>query len=258
MADQLDDIFPTDEAPIEAEPAPEVIEPVSEPEAEAVEPEPATPEVQTQAAPEERQPGFVPLAAMMDERDRRKAAEERANQLEQAQQAAAQAQTIPDAYDDPEGYLAFQQQHLQQALQQQKMQMSHHWAVEKYGNDGVEEARTWALEKAQKDPGFRAMLEAEMPMQVMPFDWIVQQHKRDGLVSQIGDRSMDDFVKDYIAKNPTLVGQIAPVAAIPMAVPQQASPPVKVPRSLATQGSGPSDIRQVATGPLAGVDAVFT
>ena len=252
MADFLDQAFPEPEA-LEAEVA-ETPNPAPEPVAEAVPPEPVAPEVQTER-PEEPKPGYVPLAAMMDERDKRKAAEERAARLEQAQQSAPQA--IPDAYDDPEGYLAFQQQHLQQALQAQKMELSHHWAVEKYGKDGVEEARTWALEKAQNDPGFRAMLEAEMPMQAMPFDWIVQQHKRNGLYSQLpmDVNSLDELIEREIAKR----GLTAPaaVAPIPVAATLQPAPkPVAPPRSIAGD-STPLAPTQTGSA-LSELDAIFS
>jgi len=254
MADELDDIF---QVPLEAsEPVaePAVIEPVPEPVAEAISPEPVTPEVQTQPVPEDPRAGYIPIAKMLDERDKRKAAEERADRLERERQQA-QPQAIPDAYDDPEGFLSYQQQHLQQALQAQKMEMSHYWAVDKHGKDSVEAARTWALEKAQTDAGFRAKLEAEMPMQVMPFEWVVQQHKRDGLISQLPSdvSSLDELVEREIAKR----SQNAPAPAAPAVVPQQAAAPVKVPRSLASQGSAPSDLRHTATGALAGVDALF-
>lgn len=238
MADFLDQAFP------EAEGAePEVVEapaPAPEPVAEAPEPEPVTPEVHEQTAPEERQPGYVPLAAMMDERDQKKDERNRRialeAELDQLRQSQQQKQAIPDAYDDPEGYLAFQQQHLQQALQQQKMELSHHWAVEKYGKDGVEEARSWALEKAQKDPGFRAMLEAEMPMQAMPFDWIVQQHKRNGLYSQLPTdvSSLDELIEREIAKR----GLNAPAAVAPVAATLQPAPKTAMPpRSIASDSS---------------------
>lgn len=249
MADFLDQAFPEAEG-LE----PEVVEapaPAPEPVAEAPEPEPVTPEVQTERPPEEPKPGYVPLAAMMDERDKRKAAEDRANRLEQAQQSAPQA--IPDAYDDPEGYLAFQQQHLQQALQQQKMELSHHWAVEKYGKDGVEEARNWALEKAQKDPGFRAMLEAEMPMQAMPFDWIVQQHKRNGLYSQLPTdvSSLDELIEREIAKR----GLNAPAAVAPVAATLQPAPKTAMPPRSIASDSSPISAKEPAA--PASFDAIF-
>jgi len=249
MADFLDQAFPENEAQDA-----EVVEtptPAPEPVAEAPTPEPVTPEVQTERAPEEPKPGYVPLAAMMDERDKRKAAEERAARLEQAQQTAPQA--IPDAYDDPEGYLAFQQQHLSQALQAQKMELSHYWAVDKHGKDSVESARTWALEKAQTDPGFRAKLEAEMPMQAMPFEWIVQQHKREGLYSQLPTdvNSLDELIEREIAKR----GLTAPAAVAPVAATLQPAPkPTMPPRSIAADASPISTKEPAAP---ASFDAIF-
>lgn len=211
-----------------------------------------TPEPKPVAEPQRPEQGYVPLSAMMDERDRRKHAEERVRQLEQQQPKQA-----PSPYDDPEGFAAHQHEVVEQRLTEQRFAFSDRWARKEHGAEAVESAVTWAQDRAHRDPAFAMayMREAD------PIDWIVRQHKQDALVAEIGDRSVDDFVKDYLTRNPQLLSQPAPVAATsaPAAVaqPKPAVPPVRVPRSLATQGSGPSDVRDVATGPLAAVDAVF-
>lgn len=253
MTDDLDNVF----APLTDEPAEELKqepEPVVEEIAEAsVEPEPIAvePEPEVVAEPARPDPGFVPLSAMMDERDRRKAAEARAAELERQQQ---NSRPSIDPFDDPEGYAQQQQMMVANQVAEVRFQMSDMMARQTHGADAVDAAISWAGEKAKSDPVFAASYMRDSN----PINWIVQQHKRHSLVDQIGDRSLDDFVKDHIAKNPSLLAGVAPVTAALAVAPQQASPSVKVPRSLATQGSGPSDVRDIAAGPLAGVDAVFT
>jgi hypothetical protein len=253
MAEDFDQVFgdaETVEAPEAVEP-----QPVETPEPEALEqpePEPApepAPEPPVEAPKDER----VPLATYLDTRDRAKKAEARAAELEAR---FAQQPAPPSPYDDPEGYAAYQEQRVQALIVQDRFERSNEAAIEKYGEDTVQAAVEWATTKAQQNPSFAA----DYMRSTRPIEWIVQQHKRDGLLGQIGDRGVDEFVRDYIAKNPELLTP-APVAAAPeisvAAQPKPAVPPVRVPRSLATQGSGPSDVRDVATGPLAAVDTVF-
>lgn len=251
MSDDLENVFPTDGEPVQ-----EVVqEPVKEPEPQAETPEaPVEAPAESQAPeavaePARPDPGYVPISAMMDERDRRKAAEARALELEQRQ--PQQVQRI-DPFDDPEAFVAQQQQQVANQVAELRFQMSDQMAREKHGPETVDTAIAWAGERAKSDPVFAASYMRDPN----PINWIVQQHKRHGVIEQIGDRTLDDFVKDYVAKNPNLLA--APVVAASAAIPQQASAPVRVPRSLATQGSSPSDIRDIAAGPLAGVDAVFT
>jgi len=245
MADNLDEVFSDETQDIPAEPITPDVAP--EPEAEAPQPEQVAPE-----PVEPQQDGrFVPLAAVLDERDKRKALEARVAEFERIQQQA-KPQNVPDAFDEPEQYTAYLQQQMGQAMAQQRMDTSYLIATQAYGKDTVEKAREWALERGKSNPGFAA----ELDQQAHPIDWIVHQHKRDGLISQLPDdvSSLDELVEREIAKR----GLSAPVAAPSGATPQQAPQPVKVPRSLASQGSSQSDIRHVASGPLSAVDAVFT
>lgn len=228
------------EVPIEEAPGETVAE---------VEPEP-TPEPEPVAEPVRPEPGFVPISVVLDEREKRKAAEARARQFEQQQ-----PQQAPNPYDDPEGFAAHQQQMVESRLTQERFAISDRYARKEHGAEAVENAVAWAQQRAQADPAFAMSYMRETD----PIDWIVQQHKRDTLLSDIGDvNKLDDWFAREAAKR-GYAAPNAPVAtAAPVAVqPKPAVPPVKVPRSLATQGSGPSDVRDVATGPLAAVDAVF-
>lgn len=250
MADELDAMFEEDGMELEV-PSPEEAtppEPVAEEPAQSEPEQPAEPAPQ----PEASQPGFVPIAAMMDERDKRKTLEAELAQLRNAQAPS----NTPTFLDDPDGFVAYQQQQVAQQLAEQRFAMSDMFARQQHGPEAVEKAMTWANERAASDPIFAA----GYMQQQNPVDWIVRQHKQADLLGQIGDKSLDDFIKERVLANPAAFG-LAPVAAAPAPVaasPTQAAPPARVPRSLATQGSGPSDVRDVATGPLAAVDAVFT
>lgn len=256
MADFLDDVFPADDQE-QMEAAPEVVEEAA-PNPEPVEEAPVEPEQPAQEpepAQQEPEARHVPISAMLDERDKRKALEAERDrykqQLEEAQQRQ-KPQNVPDPYDDPQGFAAYQEQRVQEAVTQQRFQMSELMAKQQHGEEVVTKASQWALEKANSDPAFAAAYHR----QPHPIDWIVQQHKRDAILSDIGDNVDDWFTREAAKRGYMPANVAAPAPAV--AQTQQATPPVKVPRSLATQGSGPSDVRQVATGPTAAVDALFS
>ena len=235
MADFLDE-FMREEAPEAPEPQPEA--PVETPVEEQAlpEPEPA-PEAQPAPNPEPEQSReeqrTIPLATALNWRDEAKEYKRKVEQFEAQQR---QNTTQPDPFDDPAGFAAHQQSLVQQAIIADRFERSNEEAVEKFGEDKVKAAVEWAGERAKANPGFAA----EYMSKTRPIHWIVQQHQRDAMVSEIGDRSMDDFVRDYIARNPGLLPQsAAPVAAVPVAaaVPQPASKPAPPPRSIASDRS---------------------
>lgn len=239
MADQdfLDGMI-ADEEPVSAEPE---VAPVEEVVAEPAQPEPEpTPEPVSEPTPEleapKDEPRTVPLATFLDQRDELR---ELKRQKEQWEAQQRQPQQRIDPFDDPEGYAAQLEQRLEQGRIQERFALSDRFARKEHGAETVDAAVQWAQQRAQQDPTFAAgyMREAD------PVDWIVQQHKRDALLSDIGNRSMDDYVRDYIAKNPGLVAQIAPVEAAPVAaVVQPAAKPTPPPRSIASERTDASRV----------------
>jgi hypothetical protein len=249
MADFLDQAFPEAEAP-EAEVV-ETPNPVPETVAEAPAPEPVIPEVQDVVVPEKPEAGFIPIAALMDERDKRRALEERIRQFESQQPQAQPA--MPDPYDSPEEFAAAQQAIVDQRITQVRFEMSDRFAKQAHGEEKVSAAVEWAKGKAESDPVFAAGYMRDPD----PIGWIVKQHDRDGLVSQIGDRSIDDFVKDYISKNPGLIGVPVPAAVAPVAATLQPAPkPAAPPRSIAGDNT---PLAPTQTGnAMSELDAIFS
>lgn len=159
----------TPEAPAaEAEPA--ATPPPEEPVLELTEVAPGTPK------PE---PGFVPIAAMLDARDRAKAAEAERDRL----LAERQPVEVPDPYADPEGYAAFQDQRYQVALQSIALNTSERFARKEYGNETVEAAKKWALDRFQADPLYQRQVLADPD----PYDRTVKDYQREQLFSQVSD-----------------------------------------------------------------------
>lgn len=228
--DFLDQIAPLVEAeaePVvaaEVQPTPEV---VATPEAIAA------PEPITEPAPVQQQDHNIPLPKYLDERERRKEAERRLAEYE-AQQAPSQR---PDPLDDPEGYAAHFERQMEERLTGQRLQMSNVMARQSYGADAVDMAVNWAAEKAKVDPLFAAAYMGE----AHPIDWIVRQHKRDGLLSDIGDNVDDWFTREAAKRGFVSQSAVSVVAPIPVAT-QPAVRPAAPPRSIASDAAASASV----------------
>lgn len=225
----------TEELPIEA---------ASEPVAEASAPEPVEPAAVVAAPvaePTRPEPGYVPLAAMMDERDKRKALEEQLAAYQRAQQPAY----VPDALTDPDGAIKHSVASMQGELMETKLNMSEIGARRFYGEDQVEAAKTWALQKFSQSPTFQA----EVLSKPDPYDFAVQQYKRDQISSTVTE---DDFkaFQSWKAAQTALAGTQPAASAAP---PNTAQSP---PRSIAGEPSS-GGITHVPIDEAAGYNALF-
>lgn len=242
----IEDIFNEPMAPIVEEitpaPEPEVLTP--EPQQQEPIPEPA-PQLE---APKEDEPKHVPLATFLDQRDEAKRWKQEAEQL-RAAQAKPQPQAAPDPFDDPDGFAAAQDAKMHDALWRQKMQTSEIIARQQHGAEVLEAAGQWAADKVQRDPLFQAAF----LQQNHPMDWIVQQHKRDAFLSDVGDNVDDWFTKEAVKRGyapaPTVAAPAAPAAPAPVPAP---------PRSLASAPGHGGGVQAVPTGPGSALASVFT
>jgi hypothetical protein len=220
-----EDIFgttPIVEEQVEATPAPEpeAPEPVAEPAPEPEATEPVTPV----AEPAKPDPGFVPLAAVLDERDRRKQLEAEVARLN----AQQQPQEPLDPWSDLEGTLTAQEQKFQAMLYQQQITMSDRFARQAYGDELVEKATKWGFERCAQDPYFNA----QVIQSGDPVGYAVQQYQRDQIASKVDLTEFEKF-QAWQAAQAQLTQQTAvPVAATPS--------PVQPPPSLASAPSAGS------------------
>lgn len=193
--------------------------------------------------PAKPEPGHVPLTAMLDERDKRQAAEKRLAEYERAQQKPAP--TPPDPYEDPAAFADFQTQQTQQHALNIRLDLSEDLARSKHGEEPVNNARDWALAKMAQSPAFNH----EVLSHRNPYEFIVQQHQRDQLVAQVQGSDFEEFKAWQAAKAGLTQSQPAATAAPPAPV---AAPP----RSLAAATSA-GGLQAIPQGEGVAYDSLF-
>ena len=163
------------EPPVEQTPAPEAVQP------------PAT---ETPA----QQPGFIPLSAMLDEREKRQAAERQRADLERQLQELRKPQNSPTVTSDPQGWAAQQEAKFQETELKLKLGMSERWASKQYG-DILPAAREWGMQQHNQDPYFIAKFTGAAD----PFQWLVEQYQRDQTLGKLGGKSFEDAAQEWAA-----------------------------------------------------------
>ena len=197
----------------------------------------------------------VPLPELLNEREKRQAAEARARQVEEAnqllirqwQQMQQQAQQPPpDIFQNPDAYV---QQHVFEPVQRRMAAMnaafSERIAAMQYGAETVKEALA-ALHTHPQGPQVAQALDADPD----PYGKLVEWHKRESTLRQIGD-DLDGFVmrryQELAAKQAQAQG-LAPAGA-PM-TPQPYARPAVPPPSLASMPAAPAAIQPGHTAAL--------
>ena len=223
---------PRVEAIVEA-PEP-VVEPIVE-EPVAIEPSPFVPPV-VPAAPE---PGHIPVAALMDERDKRKAVEEQLRAL----QAQIQPQQVPDPIEDPEGALAYQASLTQQAVLNSKLDISEDLARDKHGDETVDAAKNWALQKFSQSPAYQA----EVLRQRNPYAFVVKEYQKEQTLQKLGTPDDIDGYLAWKAAQAQIQQQAATVVEPPPTMPT---------RSIASATSA-GGVQHAAAGPGVAFGDIF-
>lgn len=127
------------------------------------------------------------LAALLDERDKRKAAEAELQRFREAQQQRQPVQ-MPDPYEDPEGFAAAQEARVSQALYQTNLRWSEQIATMKHGEETVIAAKDWGFKRCESDPYFNAKVAASPD----PVGFVVTEFRREEIASKV---NLDDFAK---------------------------------------------------------------
>lgn len=220
--------------------------PETEPEAPAVEPTQEAPVEAPEAEPQgeveekvEADPKHVPLAALQGEREKRQAAERELAELRaRAAQAQPQApqpqQKAPDPYEDPEGYDAYVQSKVAQTEWKMRAEISGRFAEDKYGKDTVEAAILWAQAEGAKDP----TLGQRVQLQASPVEYVVQEYKRSQTLQALGDKSLEDYLREQAEAKGWIVSQPGDAAASPIQKPSSPTPPKSLSQAPGTGGIG--------------------
>lgn len=250
--DKLDFLNAGEPAPIDV-PAEPVSEPVAVTEpAPTPEPEPqavATPEPAPEPKPTVPE-GYIPLAAVMDDRDKRKEAERRAKELEEKLQQYQQQSQAPDRDLDPEGYQAFQAQQTQNAILSTRLDISEEMAREKHGNEVVDAAKEWALNRFNENPAFQA----EVLAQRNPYGYAVQAYQRHQAMNKLGDVSEVEAFLAWKAAQANAGTQ--PLAPAPAAAPVIEQPAIPT-RSIASATNAGGGVSHTPSGPGTAFGSAF-
>jgi len=169
---------------LDGQPAEVTPEPVVLAEPKADKGEPAAPVAQP-APPAEpaKEQHLAPLTALLDEREKRQAAEREASELrawrqqQEERQRASQMQA-PDPRQDPDGALEYQRAVFQQQLYNTRLQTSRFLAEQQFGADTVKEA----FEFFDKNPALSHQF-VEHPS---PFHAAVEFYKRQKVAEEVG------------------------------------------------------------------------
>lgn len=215
-------------------------------EAPTAEPEKAEPEVLVLDTPAPEQPKSDDvadgrLAALLDERDKRKALEAELAQFRQAQQQQQPVQ-MPDPYEDPEGFAAAQEARVSQALYQTNLRWSERIASIQHGEEAVKAAKDWGFQRCETDPYFNAKVAASPD----PIGFVVAEYKREEIASKVTPDEFAQFQAWKAAQN-QLQQQAAPAA--PPTTQASAIPP----KSLASAPSAGS----ILTEPVQSDEEIF-
>lgn len=189
-----------------------------------------TTEVPAQPAPVVIPPGYVPLNAMLDEREQRQALKKQLDELQKKQQPAKPA---PNVTSDPQGWQAAHEQRLAEMELSTKMRMSGAFAQQQFGTEAIDAAKAWGATQNETDPYFGN----KFTVQDHPWAWLVEQHRQAQILEQIGGKSSDDWVKERAIALGYVLPDAAtqqPPAPAPAAAPQQPAPQRPTPpRSIA-------------------------
>jgi len=218
---------------------PRVEEPPSAPEAEAAAPPeesdkpggpPRGPDGKFVPKAADTPAGHVPLSALLDEREKRRAAEQARAELE----ARAAPATPPEPAEE-----------LRQALYAQNLRSSRRFAEKEYGADTIAQVHDWARTKCDADPHFNQLMRTSDD----PYEAAYQAYAREQVLAEVKPSDLEAF-KAWRASQ--AAGSAAPP---PQPTP---TPPAPLPKSLATApGNGAAGKVHTPTGPGEAFNAVI-
>ena len=165
----------------EAAPSPEPAP--AEPVAEAKPQEQAEPSTSVDDRPRDPETGrFVPIGALLDEREKRQAETRKREELEQQLQRYQQPEQEEYVPTDPREIIQFTLAEQQRVAFNERLNMSELMARQAHGDDTVAAAQKAFIEASARDPNLGSQLQG----QVHPYDFVIKWHKQHQLMSEIG------------------------------------------------------------------------
>lgn len=198
-----------------------------------------TPAVTPPAAPA----GFVPLDAMLGERERRQKAEQRADALEAAQKPPVAPPTVAS---DPEGWQRNMEAQVARVENATRLEFSGRAAEQIHGKETLDAAMAWGKDIGAKDKFFGQRFNAQPD----PFGFLVAEYRAAKKLEQIGSKSPEEWALEYAATQ----GFVKPDAGTPQQQPAGAAvvPPVTPQAPVVAATPSPSLARAPGAGAPSG------
>jgi hypothetical protein len=232
-----------------AEPPPPAPEPpVAEQPAPTLEPAPSQPS----SAPVQPPPGYIPMAAVLDEREKRQAAQREAEDFRRKYEEATRKPPVPlDPIADPEAFERSLNERIERVRWDAITNASLVAATRHHGADKVKAAEEWLQSELQQNPGIWQQIQRQPD----PYDYVVSQHQRTLRLQKIGDDDPDAYAQKWAEAN----GYVKAGTTQPQSAGVTGhSPPSTLPRpSLASAPSAGGKTSNVPVGPGEAFNAVF-
>lgn len=234
------DTQPVDDSPPPAEPAPPVAD--AQP---ALAPD--TTPVQPSAPP----PGYIPMAAVLDERDKRQKFERELEDYKRRYEELTRKAPEPvDPIADPDAFNRHIEAQVARAKWDAITSVSYSMALRHHGAEKVKQAEEWLAGELQSNPG----MWTQVQRQPDPYDFVVSQHQRTMRLQKIGDEDPEAWAQKWAEANGYIKAPSQPVADRAALSPQSAPIPKA---SIASAPSAGGKSPHVPTGPGAAFEAVF-
>lgn len=237
-----------DSQPVDDSPPPAPEPPAAEQPAPIPEPAPSQPA----SAPVQPPPGYIPMAAVLDEREKRQAAQREAEEFRRKYEEATRKPPQPlDPIADPEAFDRQLNERIERVRWDAITNASLVAATRHHGPEKVKAAEEWLQSELQSNPALWQTIQRQPD----PYDFVVSQHQRTLRLQKIGDEDPESWAQKWAEANGYIKAGTQQPQSAGVAGP---SPNPTLPRpSLASAPSAGGKSPTVPVGPGEAFNAVF-
>ena len=237
-----------DSQPVDNSPPPAPEPPAVEQPAPTPEPAPSQPA----SAPVQPPPGYIPMAAVLDEREKRQKYERELEEMRRKYEEATRKPPVPlDPIADPEAFERSLNERIAQVRWDAITATSLATAMRTHGQEKVKAAEEWLQAELQSNPALWQTIQRQPDA----YDFVVSQHQRTLRLQKIGDEDPETWAQKWAEANGYVKAGTQQPQGAGVAGP---SPNPTLPRpSLASAPSAGGRAPAIPTHPGAAFDAVF-
>lgn len=236
-----------------AAPAPEPAKVETPPPAQELS-QPSTVETPPAAEPSTPPPGYIPLAAILDEREKRQAAERERDEFKRkVEEAAKQPEVAIDPITDTDAWVAKQNARIEKLEQDLTWKDAQRRAVRDFGADTVKAAFEALTTELQTNPAFYQTVERQSE----PYEFVVKWHKRQQILAKMGDDDPDTYAEKLAKEKGWIIPERGSDGKFVAASPAPATPTPLPKPSLASAPAASGNAPKTPVGEGVAFGAVF-